>query len=243
VKKVPETVESADRTASPLVTSSALQQALPAALSVMPVALLFGVLAARSGWSVLDVLLIGLLGFTGSGQFAALPLSESGTGFFTLLLVTASINCRYLPMAISTIGRMPRSAFARACSAHMLGDEAYACERDDESINRMLQIRSAIFLTWVVAGAFGAVIGDALPESWLSDDLNLGFPASAVLFYLALSQLKARRAHFRGGQLAGTALIVLCTAASLALILLFGPVYFWIPGVLLVALLLNGVRA
>lgn len=237
-----EIVENADP-AAPLVTGSALKQALPAALSVMPVAMLFGVLAARSGWSVLDVLLLGLLGFTGSGQFAALPLSESGTGFFTLLLVTASINCRYLPMAISTIGRMPRPAFARACSAHMLGDEAYACERDDEPINRMLQIRSAIFLTWVLAGAFGAVIGGVLPEDWLSKDFNLGFPASAVLFYLALSQLKARRAHIRRHQVAGVALIFLCAAASLGLILTLGPVYFWIPGVLLVALLLNGVRA
>lgn len=237
-----EIVENAD-SAAPLVTGSALKQALPAALSVMPVAMLFGVLAARSGWSVLDVLLLGLLGFTGSGQFAALPLSESGTGFFTLLLVTASINCRYLPMAISTIGRMPRSAFARACSAHMLGDEAYACERDDEPINRMLQIRSAIFLTWILAGAFGAVIGGVLPEDWLSNDFNLGFPASAVLFYLALSQLKARRAHIRRHQVAGAVLICLCAAASLGLILTLGPVYFWIPGVLLVALLLNGVRA
>jgi len=237
-----EIVENADP-AAPLVTGSALKQALPAALSVMPVAMLFGVLAARSGWSVLDVLLLGLLGFTGSGQFAALPLSESGTGFFTLLLVTASINCRYLPMAISTIGRMPRSAFARACSAHMLGDEAYACKRDDEPIDRMLQIRSAIFLTWVLAGAFGAVIGGVLPEDWLSNDFNLGFPASAVLFYLALSQLKARRAHIRRHQVAGAVLICLCAAASLGLILTLGPVYFWIPGVLLVALLLNGVRA
>ncbi|WP_278421720.1 AzlC family ABC transporter permease [Stutzerimonas kunmingensis] len=237
-----EIVEKADPAAPPLVTGSALKQALPAALSVMPVAMLFGVLAARSGWSVLDVLLLGLLGFTGSGQFAALPLSESGTGFFTLLLVAASINCRYLPMAISTIRRMPRSAFARACSAHMLGDEAYACERDDEPIDRMLQIRSAIFLTWVLAGAFGAVIGGVLPEDWLSKDFNLGFPASAVLFYLALSQLKARRAHIRRHQVAGAVLICLCAAASLGLILTLGPVYFWIPGVLLVALLLNGVR-
>ena len=112
----------------------------------------------------------------------------------------------------------------------------------DEPIDRMLQIRSAIFLTWVLAGAFGAVIGGVLPEDWLSKDFNLGFPASAVLFYLALSQLKARRAHIRRHQVAGAVLICLCAAASLGLILTLGPVYFWIPGVLLVALLLNGVR-
>ncbi len=204
--------------------------------------MLFGVLATRSGWSVLDVLLIGLLGFTGSGQFAALPLSESDSGFITLLLVTASINCRYVPMALSTTGRMPRPALTRIYSAHMLGDEAYACERSDESISRMLQIRSAIFFIWVLAGTIGAVIGGVLPEHWLSDGLNLGFPASAVLFYLALSQLKARRAHIQRHQLVGAALIVLCAAASLGLILVVGPVYFWIPGVLLVALLLNGAR-
>lgn len=220
----------------------ALKRALPAALSVMPVSMLFGALAARSDWSMLEVLFIGLLGFTGSGQFAALPLSESGAGFLTLMLVTASINSRYLPMALTTIERLPRPAFKRAWSAHMLGDEAYASERDDDPPAAVLQIRLVIFLAWVLAGALGVLLGGALPETWISEDLNLGFPASAVLLYLAVSQLRKRIGALHRARLIAVAAVALCAAGSSGLILLLGPVYFWVPGVVLASWLLGGVR-
>jgi predicted branched-subunit amino acid permease len=205
----------------------------------MPVSMLFGVLASRSDWSMLEVLLIGLLGFSGSGQFAALPLSESGAGFFALLLVTASINSRYLPMAFTTIERLPHSAFKRACGAHMLGDEAYASERDDDPPAAVLQIRLVIFLAWGLAGALGVLLSGALPETWLSEDLNLGFPASAVLLYLAVSQLRTRIDSLHRARLIAVAAVALCAAGAGGLILLLGPVYFWVPGVVLASWLLG----
>ncbi|MCQ4295167.1 AzlC family ABC transporter permease [Pseudomonas stutzeri] len=215
---------------------------MPAALSVMPVSMLFGVLASRSDWSMLEVLFVGLLGFTGSGQFAALPLSESGAGFLTLVLVTASINSRYLPMALTTIERLPRPAFKRAFCAHMLGDEAYASERDDEPPAAVLQIRLVVFFAWVLAGALGALLGGALPENWLSADINLGFPASAVLLYLAVSQLRTRIGLLNRARLIAIAAVALCAAGVSGLILLLGPVYFWAPGVLMATWLLGRVR-
>lgn len=54
----------------------ALRCAAPAALAIIPVSMLFGVLAGRSDWTPVEVALIGLLGFTGSGQFAVLPLAD-----------------------------------------------------------------------------------------------------------------------------------------------------------------------
>jgi predicted branched-subunit amino acid permease len=40
----------------------------------MPAGLLFCVLASKAHWTAIDVLLISAFGFTGSGQFALLPL-------------------------------------------------------------------------------------------------------------------------------------------------------------------------
>lgn len=90
----------------------ALRRAAPAALAIIPVSMLFGVLASRSDWSPIEVALIGLLGFTGSGQFAVLPLADSGAGLLTMLLLTASINSRYLPIAYVSASKAAAAAWA-----------------------------------------------------------------------------------------------------------------------------------
>src|SRR5690606_27249078 len=81
-----------------------LYRVVPTALAIVPVSALFGALAARADWSWLEILAVGVLGFSGSGQFALLPLAEADAGFFTMLMVTASINSRYLPIAYASAG-------------------------------------------------------------------------------------------------------------------------------------------
>lgn len=221
----------------------ALLRAAPAALAIIPVSLLFGVLAGRSDWSPLEVALIGLLGFTGSGQFAALTLADSGAGFVTMLLLTASINSRYLPIAYVSAQRLPQQWGLRALLAHMLGDEAYATEREQDSWVSLAVIRATLFLTWAVAGVAGALIGNLIPATWLAKDLNLGFPASVVLMFLSASQLRLRLPQLSHSKVRLLLAVVLCALIAVALILLLGPLYFWIPSVLLATLVLARVRS
>jgi predicted branched-subunit amino acid permease len=221
----------------------ALRRVAPAALAIIPVSLLFGVLAGRSDWSPLEVALIGLLGFTGSGQFAVLPLADSGAGFITMLLLTASINSRYLPIAYVSASRLPRTRGLRALLAHMLGDEAYATESEQDSWASLAVIRATLFLTWVVAGVAGAVIGNLIPETWLAADLNLGFPASVVLMFLSASQLRSRLPQLSVSHVRLSLAVALCTLIAVALIMLLGPLYFWIPSVLLATFVLARVRS
>jgi len=221
----------------------AMRRVAPAALAIIPVSLLFGVLAGRSDWSPIEVALIGLLGFTGSGQFAVLPLADSGAGFITMLLLTASINSRYLPIAYVSASRLPRSWGLRALLAHMLGDEAYATERERDSWTTVAMIRGSLFLTWVIAGVAGASIGRLIPVAWLDADLNLGFPASVVLMYLSVSQLRARMPRLDAGKANLLLAVTLCVVIAVLLILLLGPLYFWIPSVLLATFALSRVSA
>ncbi|ABP79607.1 conserved hypothetical protein [Stutzerimonas stutzeri A1501] len=176
-------------------------------------------------------------------RFAALPLSEGGAGFLTLLLVTASINSRYVPMALTTVDRLPERALDRACCAHMLGDEAYASERDDDGPGVVLRLRLMIFLAWVLTGVLGVLLSRALPTAWLGDDLNLAFPASAVLLYLAVSQLRSRIGSLQHDRQVALMRIAFVVAGASGLILLLGPVYFWVPGVLLATWLLGRRRS
>jgi predicted branched-subunit amino acid permease len=211
----------------------------PTALAVTPVGVLFGLLASQAHWSVAEVCLISLLGYSGSGQFALLPLASKEVGFFTMLLVTASINCRYLPIAYLSAARLPAQPVRRAGLAHLLGDEAYAIEQGGDAHGDILIIRASIFAAWVVSSTLGALAAGLLPSQLFGAGVNVGFPASVVLLYLSFSQLKAR---LGGAGMAGAArfgAIALCVALALALVAVLGPIYFWIPSILLTALVLR----
>jgi predicted branched-subunit amino acid permease len=212
-----------------------LQRVAPTALAIAPISMLFGVLAARADWSLLEVLALSALGFSGSGQFALLPLAEADAGFLTMLLVTASINSRYLPIAYASARRLPASASQRALVAHMLGDEAYATERESDPWRTVLLIRATIFAAWVGSGLLGALLGQFMPAEWIGQEVNLGYPASVVLMYLSAGQLRTRLwvaqddSHSQLGLLAAAGL---CAGVAMLLINLIGPLYFWIPGIL-----------
>lgn len=221
---------------------AALHRVTPTALAIVPVSMLFGVLAARADWTLLEVLAVSALGFSGSGQFALLSLADTNAGFLTMLLVTASINSRYLPIAYASARRLPSSIGKRAFTAHILGDEAYATEHESDSWRTVLAIRATIFGAWIGSGFVGALLGQFIPEEWIGENLNLGFPASVVLMYLSAYQLRSRlwlsqsELYDRSGLLG---LAGLCAGLALLLISLIGPLYFWIPSVLMTTVLLG----
>lgn len=173
-----------------------------------------------------------LLGFSGSGQFAALPLAESDTSLLTIVFVTALINSRYFALALSCSEYLPRSTLPRVLVAHMLGDEAYAIERG-RGVREVIFVRLSIFCCWVASGVLGGITANAFP-SVIADNANLEFPASAVLLFLAISQLKAE--PFESGlvTMPKAAMGVVISGACLHAL---GGIYFWIPSILLVSAL------
>lgn len=209
---------------------------LPSTIAIIPVSMLFGVLAHRADWNMFEILAAGLLGFTGSGQFALLPLSGGNASFLTMLLICASINSRYFPIAFTTTKRLPKRCLSRMFVSHMLGDEAYATERNSDTVKETLIIRSTIFIFWVVSGVIGALIGKAIPNAWLSTDIHLGFPASVVLVYLSVSQIQLR---VSGLYFMQSVMVASCLILAGAFYWWLGPTYFWIPSVIMTAVILE----
>ena len=228
---------------------------LPTAGAIIPVSMLFGVLASQADWSVTEVFLISSLGFTGSGQFALLPLTESGTGLLTLLLLAVSINSRYLAIALASASRLPGMPAKKVLAAHMLADEAYALETEQTSATTTLLIRSILFICWISFAVIGVWLAPYIPSEWLAEEINPAYPASAVLFFLSVSQLKARlqsalkrsdtqderptREVKYSERLSSCNLIRLIAGmlVSGVCIQLFGSEYFWLPAITIVSML------
>ena len=218
-------------TALPLDAWGAFRRAAPTALTLIPICLLLGVLAAKTNWSLLEMLLFSALGFSGSGQFALLPLAEQGFGVFTMLVVAVSINIRYVPIALTTVSRLPREPLPRAFTAHLLGDEAYALEHECDTFAAVLVTRLTIYLTWVTATVAGVLIASLIPGTWFGPGINLGFPASVVLLVLCFGQIKARVPRIAAPWRRRLLELALCVAVALLLLTTLGKTWFWLPSI------------
>jgi len=210
---------------------AAFVRAVPTALTLVPVAMLCGVLAAQASWGVVDVLFFSALGFSGSGQFALLPLAGQGLGILTMLLMAISINSRYVPIAFATASRLPRARAQRAFAAHMLGDEAYAVESERDSVASVVTIRAMIYAVWVLSNVAGVLAAGLMPRSLLGADVNLGFPASVVLLVLSLGQIKTRVPRIAAAWQRRLLEIAMCVAVAMLLFMLLGKVWFWLPSI------------
>ena len=209
---------------------------LPPAIAIIPVSMLFGALAYRADWSLLEILAAGFLGFTGSGQFALLPLAEAHASFLTMLIICVSINSRYAPIALTPTKRLPKRFFAKVFVAHTLGDEAYATEKYSDTVKDTIYIRLTIFIFWVVSGVLGAMLAKTIPSSWLNADIHLGFPASVVLVYLAASQIKMRVSGIYHTPLV---MVIICLLSASIFYSLLGSTYFWIPSIIMTTIILD----
>lgn len=165
---------------------------LPAIVAVAPISMLFGVLASKYSLTMLDVFLLSSLGFSGSAQFAVLPLLNSDLGFLSILTITFFINSRYIPISISCSNKLPNTFFRRLFLSHSLGDEAYSIEKPGDSTADLIFIRFSIYFVWIFASIFGFYFSTYIPSNLTGESVNIAFPASVVLFYLSISKIKSQ---------------------------------------------------
>jgi predicted branched-subunit amino acid permease len=132
-------------------------------------------------------------------------------------------------MAFISAPRLPRETSRRAFLAHLLGDEAYALELENDPLRRIATIRITIYATWVISNVIGVLVADLIPKGLISADLQLGFPASLVLMILSFGQLKTRVPRIDATRVRKTAEILLCIAVALMFFAWLGRVWFWLP--------------
>src|SRR2546427_12147260 len=103
-----------------------LQSAAPIAIAVFVFAVSFGVLAVAAhlpGWSVV---LMSVLVFAGSAQFAALGVIAAGGSVLTAILAGALLNLRFVATGIAVARSLPGGRLLRSLLAQLSIDESYA---------------------------------------------------------------------------------------------------------------------
>ncbi|MEN2990099.1 AzlC family ABC transporter permease [Tistrella sp. BH-R2-4] len=221
---------------------SALRRSWPVCLAVSPVGLLFGILAAAQGWAVLEVLGIAMIGFTGSGQFVWLRLAAEGgpalAGFAVILL----INLRYVPMILTISAPFRGTGPLKGVAAHMVSDESYAVEAPGDDRRARWTVRGALFVTWTTTNLAGALIMPLIAGTEAAAVLGLlaFFPASLLLFTLSVLRLEAASRDISGRPVPRMVLAIAAAAGlALMLYLALGPQWFWLPGILVCAVVVD----
>lgn len=216
----------------------ALRRTVPVGIALFPIGLLFGVLSGQVDWSARDILLMSLIGFTGSGQFALLKFVQEGVGFAVIFLVILCMNLRYVPMALSASRPLRLSVISKVLMSHFVSDESYAAERRGDTIVQRAVVRLTIVFFWTSSTVTGVVAASYIPTSVEPYVLGLTFPISALLFLLSALNVSAFVRSDTAAMWGRAAAVCVAALASIALMAAFGLQYFWIPGIVVSFLIL-----
>lgn len=160
---------------------------VPAAVAVVPFALLLGALAAQKGLSMLEVGLMSALVFAGSAQFVSVDIWREPAPWLLLAFTTLVINLRHVMMGASLSRRL--GAFgpaSRAAAVFLMADEIWAMAEQRAAGARLTPAfyaglalpLYANWIGWTVAGAgLGAAISN--PAAW-------GFDFAFVAIFIGL---------------------------------------------------------
>ena len=182
----------------------------PAAIAAIPIALLFGALAAAKGLSTIEIFLMSAMVFAGGAQFAAIeqwvqPVPISALAFGTLL-----INARHILMGASLAPKTGAfSAGQRFLGFFAMADENWALSERRAAVIRLTPayyfgMTAFFYVNWVAWSTFGAVVGPMM-----GDPARLGADFAFTALFIGLI------AGFWNGRVTAAAILASGLASAL----------------------------
>jgi len=173
-----------------------LRRSVTIAIGYAPVAVTFGLLAARYGISFWQATLMSLLVYAGASQFIAIDMLHQGASVAMIAVTTLIVNIRHVLMSFALIPLFSRLPLHwSAALAQGLTDETFVLNAGllktipDEASRRraMLGVNLGAFAAWVVFTLLGALVGE-----WLPVDFS-GFRFALLALFLVLTAATLRR--------------------------------------------------
>ena len=209
-----------------------VRAALPLLIPTLAIGVSFGVLARGLGWGVLAPIVMSIVVFSGSAQFAVASVLGGGGSAAAAILAAGLVNGRFLPMGIAAAPALRGGRLRRAAEAQSVVDASWAIAARDGRFDRGLLIGATApqFAAWVGGTALGAAFG-----SLIGDPARYGLDALFPAFFLALLV-----EELRGRDPQRTRVALAAAAIALALVAVVPP---GLPIVAACAAALVGLRA
>lgn len=142
---------------------------IPICLGYLSVSFAFGIFAVKSGFSVLEAVLISLTNVTSAGQLAGVPIIAAGGSLVELAIAQLVINSRYSLMSISLSQKLGKSVtmLDRFLISFANTDEVFAVAVSNIGTVGKKYMYGLIIppiAGWTFGTLLGALAGDILPS-------------------------------------------------------------------------------
>jgi branched chain amino acid efflux pump len=171
-----------------------LRAGLPYGVASLLLGLSFGVLA-RPLMGPVATIVMSVVVFAGSAQFAALAVLSAGGGAAAAIIAGVLLNLRFVPMGIAIAPSLRAGPLGRALRGQALVDASWALANRGAGrfdIDFLLGSTLAQYPAWVA----GTVIG-ALAGGLLGNPRSLGLDAIFPAFFLGLLVAELHRPQAR----------------------------------------------
>ncbi len=171
-----------------------VRQGIPFAIAGFLLSVSFGVVAQDAGLSALAAIVMSVIVFAGSAQFAAIAIIGGGGTVGAAIGAAALMNSRFLPMGAALGPSLPGGPLKRAAQGQAVVDASWALAgRGDGTFDRWLLFgaSAAQYVAWQAGTIAGALGGDALGDP---DALGLDAIYPAFFLGLLLAEARTRRA-------------------------------------------------
>jgi 4-azaleucine resistance transporter AzlC len=176
----------------------------PFAVASGVLSLSFGVVAVDAGLPPVAAIIMSVVVFAGSAQFAAVGILAAGGGAGAAIAAAALMNSRFLPMGVALAPSLPGGPLRRALQGQPVVDSSWAMALgEDGRFDRWFLFgHSGVqYVGWVLGTAAGALGGGVL-----GDPRALGLDAVFPAFFVAIIAGELRDRAGVAAALAGAAI-------------------------------------
>lgn len=207
----------------------ALKAAFPHTIPVMSgyivLGAAYGILMNSKGYGLIWALLMSLIVYAGSAQYAAITFLTSVFNPVYALLLTLMVNARHIFYGLSLMNKIKGAGKLKPFIIYWLSDETFSvlcASEPPEGVNRnwfMFFIGLLDYLYWSAGTMTGSLLGNVI----VFNTKGLDFALTALFVVIFISQWKSQKNHTPA--ITG----VLCTLICL---LVFGENNFVIPSMI-----------
>lgn len=195
-----------------------VKDCVPTLLGYLSIGFAAGVVQKTAGLSMLEITLMCLLLYAGSGQFIAAGLIAASHPVSAIIFTIFFVNLRHLLLsaALSPYFRH-LSSWKNMIIGAQLTDETFGVainklpNKKQASFYWMLGLNITAYLNWLVANIAGAYFGQWIPNP---EAYGLDFALPAMFIGLLVLQMLSRKEYF-------VDLLVACSAVVIVMIVSF----------------------
>lgn len=161
----------------------------------------FGVVAREAGFSLVAAVVMSVVVFAGSAQFAAVAVLGAGGGPAAALAAATLMNSRFLPMGVALAPSLPGRAWWRGLQGQAVVDSSWAVAANgDGTFDRWRLFGTTLpqYVAWQLGTLVGAFGGDVI-----GDLERFGLDAVYPAFFLAILVPELRERDRLGVAVAG----------------------------------------